>query len=1181
MTRPATDLEGKQRLPCRFGDRRVGLCKPTLCVTLGAFALLSGRPVPAAPMGLAAPHGTDNFGPYNTTFLEGGVGESRPLAPDLALLGSGAPWSLSGWIRFPAAPPGTVIIAGIGNPYVGECRCLILQDGKIALRLGGKQQLRVGQSPDMTLWHFVAATYDATTARLYVDGRELAAQQLSTTPVMPELSLAPAGIVVSGSQHFGGSLARFTLQDAALSADEVARLYADKPDFGLIVFHQVGVGWPWQVRSWRGLLEPQDPWTLPHGHTPPSAPVSIPVSEAPEALTVAGKSLWTIGAWKLTEAGKVAANAAQISSVDFKEAGWYPAVVPGTVLTTLIARGVYPDPYYGLNNMAIPESLSRQDYWYRTTFEAPASLEGQRLTLVFKGINYRADVWLNGARVGDIVGAFIRGNIDVTGRLIAGRRNTLAVRISPPPHPGIPHEESIAAGPGENGGNLAIDGPTFVATEGWDWIPGIRDRNSGLWQEVQLKATRQLRLLDAHVVTQLALPRTDVADISITVPVVSDHAGATTATVEARFEGVSLRKTLELPPGQSEIKLDPTEFPQLHLRNPRLWWPNGYGSPELYTLTLNLEDGTNESDTQSLRFGVRQLTYELSLFDHLGQLRRVEVDPTLGTARSEQLVDVRHEAIKKTPNGWAESLTDAGESSPAVRNVATESLSPYLVIRVNGVPIAARGGSWGTDDALKRVSRVRLEPYFKLHRAANVNIIRNWLGQNTEDVFYDLADEYGLLVLNDFWESTQDFQVEIQDPQLFLANARDVISRYRNHPSIAVWFGRNEGVPQPIVNEGLARLVAELDGTRHYTGSSNSVNLQGSGPYNYRPPVQYFTELARGFSVEVGSPSLSTLESLEASIPEADRWPISDTLAYHDWHFGGNGDISSFMTALATQYGAPTSLADFERKAQMMNLVTYRAMFEGFQAHLWTRNSGRLLWMTHPSWPSNMWQIYSSDYDTAGAYYAVKAACEPLHAQMNLPDFELAVVNTTREARRGMKLRSQVLSLHNRVLAQRSDSVAVAADSVLTLPPLSLAKYFASEPVLLVALSLDDSKGAHVSQSVYWQGRDDSSLRQLNELAPQPVTIAAQERPGTAETVVSVDLENHGTAPALAAKMTVVDESGKRVLPVYYSDNYVTLLPGASRHLEIRCPTAGTRCARIELRGWNVAAAVAVVPAVK
>jgi beta-galactosidase/beta-glucuronidase len=268
--------------------------------------------------------------------------------------------------------------------------------------------------------------------------------------------------------------------------------------------------------------------------------------------------------------------------------------------------------------------------------------------MTFKGINYAADVWLNGAPLGSSKGAFIRGVFDVTGKLRPGVENALAVRISPPPHPGIPHEQSIAAGPGENGGALAIDGPTFIASEGWDWIPGIRDRNTGIWQPVELQASGELRILDPHVTTSLPLPRTDSADVSIVLPVENRRASATAAIVEAQFDTVRVRKTVMLPPGVTEVALNPREFPQLHLTQPRLWWPNGYGPASLYTLQLRLTDRGELSDTKTLRFGVRQLTYELSLFDHDGRLRRVEVDPTAGTARGERLVDVRHEAIKRT-----------------------------------------------------------------------------------------------------------------------------------------------------------------------------------------------------------------------------------------------------------------------------------------------------------------------------------------------------------------------------------------------------------------------------------------------------------------------------------------------------------------------------------------------------
>jgi beta-galactosidase/beta-glucuronidase len=149
-------------------------------------------------------------------------------------------------------------------------------------------------------------------------------------------------------------------------------------------------------------------------------------------------------------------------------------------------------------------------------------------------------------------------------------------------------------------------------------------------------------------------------------------------------------------------------------------------------------------------------------------------------------------------------------------------------VRVNGVRIACRGGNWGLDDSRKRVSRERMEPYFRLHREAGLTMIRNWCGQNTEEVFYELADEYGLLVWNDFWLSTQDWNLEPLDPVLFLANARDVVLRFRNHPSIAVWCGRNEGVPSPSINEGLDQLLRELDGTRYHSPNSRDVNLSAT-----------------------------------------------------------------------------------------------------------------------------------------------------------------------------------------------------------------------------------------------------------------------------------------------------------------------------------------------------------------
>ena len=1119
-------------------------------------------------------------GPYNATFLSGGIGIEQPLAPPATMVGeAGAPWSFSGWMRVGHSGAGRVIVAALGDVALPptSCRCLVLDQGRLALEVDEKTELRAS-GPIDDAWHAIAATYDGHVARLYLDGAEVDSKEAATAKVAPVLHLAPETTAdLAGEHHFGGSLAYFQLQGQALDAQTIGKLQAARPDFALIQFHEVGVGWPWQEHAWRGLLEQQPAWTLPHGNAPPSKPVRDTKAADTPPLKPHGDDRWLVGAWHMMptptgpDAPTPALSGESLASPSYHEDNWYPAIVPGTALTTLIANGVYPDPDYGLNNLAIPESLSRQDYWYRSHFSVPPDLAGRQLTLTFNGINYDAEVWLNGARLGHIRGAFMRGIFDVSSIVKSGSENVLAVRVSPPPHPGISHEQSVAAGPGQNGGNLAIDGPTFIATEGWDWIPGIRDRNTGIWQDVELSASRELRILDPQIITILPLPRTDSADLVIHIPIENRGGKPTDATIEADVAGAHVSKPATLQPGASEIVLAPAEFPQLRLARPHLWWPNGYGKQDLYTARLAVSAHGGRSDSKSVRFGIREITYELSLFDHEGRLRRVEVDPAAGSARHERLVDTRHEAIKQTANGWAASLTRAGESSSAVRDIDTTSLSPYLAIRVNGVRIAVRGGSWGMDDSRKRVGRERLEPYFQLHRNAHLNIIRNWLGQDTEEVFYDLADEYGLLILNDFWESTQNFQVEAEDPQLFLANARDVIRRFRNHPSIAVWFGRNEGVPQPIIHEGLADAVATLDGTRYYTGSSNTVNLQGSGPYNWRPPEGYFTTLAQGFSVEVGTPSLASAESLRASIPAADLWPIGDAYAYHDWHFGGNGDIASFNQALQTGLGVPTGFEDFERKAQLMNYESYRAVFEGFQAHLWTRNSGRLLWMTHPSWPSNTWQIYTSDYDTPAAYYAVKKACEPVHAQLDLPDYRLTVVNTTREAQHSLRLHTRVVSLGNRALLTRIDQVDAPADDIVTLDPLDLHKALDKEGVVLVELSLTDARGALLSSNIYWPSRSDAELGRLSKLAEQPLVLTATAAKASPEGArVEITLQNRGRVPALMAKLTLLDAAGNRVLPTYYTDNYVTLLPGESRHVEASCPAHAKPCAAVAVRGWNV-----------
>ena len=1111
----------------------------------------------AAAAVLAAGPAAAQWGPYNAEF---------PAAADSIVrkTAAGVPdeFTLAGWVKPAAVAAGQVPIAGMGGAF------LCTDGGSAAFCFEGTVVRSATMLP-AGRWTHVAASYDGRNVTLFVDGRQVAQQAAALKPgKAPVITLGPRN---GQDPAFAGRIAGFTVTPGVRAAFALPQ----PPNEALINFETGSPHWPLQVKQMLGQVTPQDPATLPRAVTPVSEPAAIPAYAGP-ALVATGPGTWLVKAWSLQAAPDVAETGDRLSAPSYEMRDWYRATVPGTVLTTLVDRGVYPDPAFGLNNLAIPESLNKQDYWYRATFATPDGYRpGRHLFVTFKGVNYAGEVWLNGRRLGGMRGAFIRGTFDIAPYVRARGGNALAIRVSPPPHPGIPHEESLAAGVGENGGVLAQDGPTFIASEGWDWIPSVRDRNTGLWQDVALRSTGDVVLGDPHVITMLPKPDNSVANIDIDVPLTNLGKRAVATTVRVTIDGagkpVVVSKRVTLAPGQGTVRFKAAEFAALRIAQPKLWWPNGYGAPNLHRLTLQALQGRAVSDESSSRFGIRSVTYELSLVDTGGNLHRVEADFARGRELGVRITDGRHEAIRKVAGGWATGLRQEAVGSAAIRELPPTTLAPHLVIKVNGVRIAARGGNWGMDDWRKRVDRSRLEPYFRLHRDANVNIIRNWVGQNTEDVFFELADEYGLMVLNDFWASTQDYNVEPQDVALFMDNARDVVQRYRHHPSIVMWFGRNEGVPQPVLNEALEALVHELDGTRWYTGSSNRVNLQNSGPYAYKDPATYFTEHAKGFSVEVGTPSFPTLEAMAATVGGADQWPLGDAVAYHDWHPDGNGAVKPFMDAVATAYGPGVSLPDFERKAQMLNYDSHRAIFEGMNAGLWTENSGRMLWMTQPAWPSTMWQILSHDYDTHAAFYGVKSASEPVHVQMNLPDYRLLVVNNPATPLRGAAVRMQAYAADGALVGLNDAQVDVDAAGISAPLDMGLATLLREHGLLVVRLVLTDAQGAVLSHNVYWPSSTPAGQQALNTLAQVPLTVSAQRTQAGGEQLVSVELRNDGKVPALATKLTLVDSAGARILPAYWSDNYVALMPGERRVVTVRYAGDVGTAVGLQVRGWNSA----------
>ncbi|ADW69333.1 glycoside hydrolase family 2 protein [Granulicella tundricola] len=810
-----------------------------------------------------------------------------------------------------------------------------------------------------------------------------------------------------------------------------------------------------------------------------------------------------ISAWEMQDVAKVPATGDAVSLPNFKTASWYKATVPGTVLTTLVDNHVYPEPLYGENMRAIPESLNKTSYWYRTSFTIPSAYKGHTTWLHFAGINYSAQVWVNGHSIGSIKGAFIRGDFDISAAVKPGTKAVLAVLISPQPHPGIPHEHTIADGVGKNGGDTALDGATFLSTIGWDWIPAIRDRDTGIWLPVTLSSTGPLVIDDPAIRSDLAASHA-TADLSISGAVTNSSAktvdGTLTGTItevgdDASPKTITFTRKISVEGGKSlPLALDPAAIPELHINAPRLWWPNGYGKANLYRLSLNLRTSGGTSDVWSGNFGIRTIQYQV-----------------------------------------------AG--------------SENLTLSVNGVPVMARGGNWGLDEAMKRVPKARLDAQFHMHALAHLNIIRNWVGQSTSPDFYEMADKYGILLWDEFFQPNPGDGPNVADIPTYLKNVTDKVTRYRNHPSIAVWCARNEGYPPKELDDTLRVLMAKLDPTRLYqSNSADGHGVSSHGPYYWRSP-RYFYALNESFKTETGSVSIPTIESIQGMMPQKDWETINDDWAQHDLAKGAQrGD--QYPSLLAKRYGPIRNLADFTRKGQLANYEAFRAMYEGRNAQMFTATTGVITWMSHPAQPSFVWQLYHYDLEPNASLYGAQKASEHIHVQLNEANFGVEVVNNTPEPLSGYQIRSSIYALDGTLSAQQLHPVE-NAPGVHTTKIFQLVANPSISAVYFVKLDLLDATGNQVSTNFYWQNVDQDDFTSLGRMPPVTLEASATSTLAKDKTMLKVVLHNPTNHVALMTHLQLHREGSEaRVLPVFYSENYISLAPQETRELLIDVATA-------------------------
>src|SRR6266478_3116035 len=826
--------------------------------------------------------------------------------------------------------------------------------------------------------------------------------------------------------------------------------------------------------------------------------------------------------WTIRSSAQVKEKGDVLSQPVFQPRNWYPARVPSTVAGTLVDNKVYPDPFVGMNLRMMPgcnypiganfslrpmpeDSPFRVSWWYRTEFQLPAGYRDRNIWLHFDGINFRANIWLNGKQIAtsdQIAGTFRLHELNIQGLARAGAMNTLAIEVFAPQ-------------------------PNDLAWTWVDWNPMPPDKNMGIFRDVYLTTSGPVTLRYPQAVTHFDLPSLETARLTV-------NAEANNAT-DHEVEGV-LRGTIEeirfsqrvklLPRETKSITFTPDQFPQLHISHPRLWWPVNLGPQNLYGLQIEFVIDGLVSDRQTTRFGIREITSELDAQNH-------------------------------------------------------------RVFKVNGRNVLIRGGGWASDMFLRYMPE-RLKTEFQYVKDMNLNAIR-LEGQLQPDYFFDLADQYGILIMAgwcccshwEHWQHTAAYKEgptwDKEDYDIAAKSQADQIRRLRNHPSLLVWLNGSDNPPPADVEQMYIDILKKYQWPNPFLSSATAKTTTVTGvsgvkmewPYEWVPASYWLLDEnkggAHGFATEISpGPAVPPVESLRQMLPKEHMWPIDE---YWNYHAGGGQfkNLKVFTAALAARYGPAKDVQDYALKSQLMSYEGQRAMFEAYGGSRY-KSTGVIQWMLNNAWPSMIWHLYDYYLMPGGGYFGTKKACEPVHAQYSYDDKSIVVLNTTHQSLRNLKLTAQLYDIDLKEKFSKVTNLDLPADgnvkafALPQIPDLS-STYF-------LRLTLQDERGATLSGNFYWLStRDDvldwknptwwytpttsyADMTQLEKLQPAKLTVSANAvRRGTDEHA-HVTVSNPGRNLAFFIHLQIKQGPNDRnVLPVIWQDNYFSLLPGESREV--------------------------------
>lgn len=845
--------------------------------------------------------------------------------------------------------------------------------------------------------------------------------------------------------------------------------------------------------------------------------------------------------WKCFPYVKTKDTGEKISNTSYSVSKWKKATVPGTVLTTMLNNGEIPDPFYGMNNEQIPDiyEVGREyyTYWFVKDFQESIPQSEEQVWLTFRGINYSCDIFVNGQKVNKEVyeGMFLRKTFNVTKLLAKNGKNRLAVIVYPPDPVGKPNG-------GQGGDGLIAKNVSHQYVAGWDWIQPIRDRNTGIWDKVYIEKTGKVNLKNPHVVTLVPgkrMPKGKQDDAVLKVSVEMEN------TANENLSGV-LRYTIDGDLVTQRVNLNANStievaFPEHKIRNPKLWWPAGYGEQNLYNIKIEFEEDNSRSvmDQESVQFGVRE--------------------------------------IQTDWNGFTRSKE----------------------IYVNGQRVFIKGGNWIISDAMLRFTNERYDAEIRYHRDMNLNLIRIWGGALTErPEFYEACDKYGMLVIQDFWFSgdcngrwVDPLKAEDQwarrkypdNHNLVLESAKDMIKMIRNYPSLAMWCGGNEIMPpQDILLPLRDEIIPQLDGTRWFIDYSNSdewsynfLGGNGDGPYTIQPIESFWEKQTWPFNSEVGSVGVGDYESLERFIPKESMTPpkynpnvkfreeVDPVWTYHT--YSGVG-YENFIEP----YGEPKDIKDFALKAQLVNYDQYRALIEGFSSHMWEWYTGTIIWKTQNPWTSMRGQMYDYYLDPNACLFGLRKGSEMVHIMCNPVTGRIMLVNNSFEPLYDNIIVAKSYDMEGNETLITQENSYIGASDAKKMMAINIRK---DESVkrdggFLYLQLLDQNKNI-ISDNLYWYPNAEGKHTGLNQMKQADISFSSRV---IEQGKIEVSITNpQGNPVAFFNRISLLDsKSGQRILPAFYDDNYVSVVPGATKKVVVEYTPQSGVIPQVEVKGWNV-----------